>query len=138
MKVGVLGSGSWATAIVKILTDNDKDKEIHWWVRRPEVLSAISTHGHNPDYLRSVELHMDGIHLSNSIEDVIAESELVILAIPSAFIHKSLPASGTLDLSSKSILSAVKGLIPETSQILGKELSNRRCVGRDADRSFCT
>ena len=122
MKVGVLGSGSWATAIVKILTDNTQEKDVNWWIRRPEVLTAISTHGHNPHYLRSLELHMDRVHLSNSIEQVISESDLLVLAIPSAFVHKSLPEPGKVDLTSKSVLSAVKGLIPETSQILGEYL----------------
>lgn len=124
MKVGVLGSGSWATAIVKILTDNSEAKQVNWWIRRTEVLEAIQTRGHNPDYLRSLELHTDALELSNSIEHVISASDMLILAIPSAFVHSSMPASGSLDVSSTRILSAVKGLIPDTSQILGEYLSD--------------
>jgi len=124
VKIGVLGSGSWATALVKILCDNKTPKTINWWIRNEEKCRYISEYGHNPDYLSSVELHLEKIEISNDLSAVIRNSDLIILAIPSAFIHGTFKALDSDVFQGKKVLSAVKGLIPETKQILGEYLPN--------------
>jgi glycerol-3-phosphate dehydrogenase (NAD(P)+) len=125
MQIAVLGSGSWATALVKILCDNSSPKHINWWIRSSEKVAYMRQHGHNPDYISSVELHLDQITLSNNLEEIISSSGLIILAIPSAFIHDVFSLLDPSIFKGKDIVSAVKGLIPETHQILGEYLGSR-------------
>lgn len=85
---GVIGGGSWATAIVKMLSENLE--EINWYMRSKTAIQHIKTHYHNPNYLSSVEFNVDQLHLSNDINEVVKNSDYLIFAIPSAFVKKSL------------------------------------------------
>ena len=77
MKVSVLGGGSWATAIVKLLTNNI---DVSWWHRSQEAVSYINEFHHNPKYLQSVEFDLNKLYLSNNIEKVISNGDLIIVA----------------------------------------------------------
>ncbi|CAG5076261.1 NAD(P)H-dependent glycerol-3-phosphate dehydrogenase [Parvicella tangerina] len=112
MKVGILGGGSWATAIAKILTDNGA--KINWWVRSVEQADHIKEHKHNPRYLRSVEFLDGELELYTDLDKFLECTEVIIVATPSAFIHSVLAAKS---LSDKKIVSAVKGIIPEYNLI---------------------
>lgn len=118
--VGVLGGGSWATALVKILCDNETEKDVHWWVRSEEKAAYLRENGHNPDYISSVEFHHDFLNITSDIEACISSSDVIILAIPSAFVHQSLSPLKKELFADRTLVSAVKGLIPETGQILGE------------------
>ena len=61
MEIAVLGSGSWATAIVRIAIETHT--KVHWWVREQEIADGVEQYGHNPLYLRSCELDKDKIHI---------------------------------------------------------------------------
>jgi len=119
-RVGVIGGGSWATALVKILCDNESDKLIHWWVRTEEKASYLRENGHNPDYISSVEFHQSFLHISSDLSEVVLNSDALILAVPSAFVHDTLQILPKSAFENRSLISAVKGLIPETGQILGE------------------
>lgn len=121
-RIGVLGGGSWATALVKILSDNPVRKQVNWWVRTAEKAAYINEHQHNPDYLSSVEIHPEKVSVSSDLEQVILNSDVLILAVPSAYVHETLNSIPEDLFAEKIILSAVKGLIPETRQILGDYL----------------
>lgn len=110
IRIGVIGSGSWATAIMKLLLNNcDK---VNWYVRRPEVLEYIKTNHKNPNYLTSLYLDISKINLFNDINEAVKNSDLLIFVVPSAFLKESL-APLRESLSDKIIYSAIKGIIPK-------------------------
>ena len=108
-KCAVIGYGSWATAIVKLLSEGGC--EVHWHVRNPDVLASLQEEGRNCKYLRDVEFDRSKLHLSESIDEVVAAVETVVIATPSAFVKEFL-APLTVPLSDKFVISAVKGIIP--------------------------
>lgn len=126
--IGLLGSGSWATAIVKILLE-DKDRVINWWVREPEVIDGLLSDRHNPLYLREAFIDTDRVHLSSDIRDVVESSSEVYVVIPSAFVNKSMGALPPELMQSKYFISATKGIIPETNQVVTEYLHS--CFGID-------
>lgn len=125
ISIGVLGGGSWATALVKILTDNSQEKTVNWWLRNEQKVDYIRQYRHNRDYLSSVSFPEGSVNLYSSLEECIAQSDMLILAIPSAFVHTAFEAVRPEMLKGKSVISAVKGLIPQTSDILGDYLNKQ-------------
>ena len=113
----VLGGGSWATAIVKMLTEN-LDK-ITWYMRSSDAVAYIQTEKHNPTYLRSVEFNVDQLQLTDDINKAIAHADILIFAIPSAFLGSELKKL-KIALRDKIIFSAIKGIVPETGLIVGE------------------
>jgi glycerol-3-phosphate dehydrogenase (NAD(P)+) len=108
--IAVLGSGSWATALVKILSDNGVC--VHWYVRNPETIRHIETEGYNPAYLSAAKLNKGCLKLYSDAAGAVAEAATIILAIPSAYIGGVLQAFTADQLSGKKIISAIKGLLP--------------------------
>lgn len=108
-RCAVVGHGSWATGIVKILTD--AGERVGWYVRNAEVLEALRTEGRNPRYLSDVKFDTARIDPSDDINRVVAEADVVILAAPSAFI-KSFLEGMTVPLENKFVISAIKGIVP--------------------------
>ncbi len=119
MKVAVIGGGSWATALVKILSENLG--EVGWYMRSSYIKNHIIYEKHNPNYLSSVEFHTEKLILSNDINEIITYADILILAIPSAFLHEELQKI-TLPLKDKIIFSAIKGIVPQTNCIVGEYL----------------
>ncbi|NLL27599.1 MAG: NAD(P)-binding domain-containing protein [Bacteroidales bacterium] len=117
-KIGVIGGGSWATAIIKLLQHHQKNA--NWFIRRQEVIDSILNNGHNPEYLSQVELNIGLLNMSNVLEDVINESDIVIFAIPAAFLHRQLEQLDKNILQDKIVISAVKGIVPEYNFIISK------------------
>ena len=118
-KYGVIGSGSWATAIIKILSENLQ--EINWYVRNKNNLDYIYKNHHNPNYLGSVELDIKKIHANNNINEVCNKSDVLIIAIPSEFTNNVLNEI-SINISEKIVVSAIKGIIPETNLLVGEHL----------------
>ncbi len=108
-RFAVIGHGSWATALVKILTDNSRS--VDWYVRNGEILEHISTHRNNPKYLRQVHFHTKRLKLHSDINSAVADAQIIILATPSAFI-KEVMADLDMELNDKFIISAIKGIVP--------------------------
>jgi glycerol-3-phosphate dehydrogenase (NAD(P)+) len=117
LKYAVFGSGSWATAIVKMLCENLD--EVGWYMRSVYTKEHLLKHKHNPNYLSSVEFHLEQLKLSNDINETANHADVLIFVIPSAFIHAELEKLN-IDISNKIIVSAVKGIIPETSLLVGE------------------
>jgi glycerol-3-phosphate dehydrogenase (NAD(P)+) len=120
-KIAVIGSGSWATAITKILLNNVE--ELCWFTRKEEDIDYIKKYKHNPRYLSSVEFDTNKIKLTSSIEEAVSYADLVILAVPSAFCNETLKALPSDALKSKLVFSAIKGIIPEHNLIVGEYLN---------------
>lgn len=116
-KFAVLGGGSWATAIVKMLCENLD--EVSWYMRSVYAIEHIKKQEHNPNYLSSVEFDVNQLHLSNDINKIVKEADILIFAIPSAFLKRELD-NLTESLDGKIIFSAIKGIVPESSLIVGE------------------
>jgi glycerol-3-phosphate dehydrogenase (NAD(P)+) len=119
-KIGVIGNGSWATALVKVLTDNQQS--VNWWIRNAASIDQIKKRGHNPNYLSSAYLDVSLLHLYNGVKEVVDASDLIILAVPSAYILDALDQLDKEQLKGKKILSAIKGLIPGPDVLLNEYL----------------
>ncbi|MBY0244544.1 MAG: NAD(P)H-dependent glycerol-3-phosphate dehydrogenase [Sphingobacteriaceae bacterium] len=119
-KVAVVGGGSWATAIVKMLIDNVSEKEIYWWMRNIDAIDHIRKYHHNPNYLSSVEIKLPDHHISNNILEVISSADYIILNVPAAFLKESLDGIKASDLKGKKIISAIKGIVPDENLIIGE------------------
>ncbi len=106
----VIGYGSWATAIVKLLCE--KEKHVGWYIRNEEVIEGIMQESCNPKYLRDTELDTSRLEISNDLNEVIANHQIIILAMPSAYI-KSFMEPLNVSLKDKFIVSAIKGIVPD-------------------------
>lgn len=127
MQFGIIGSGSWATALAKILTDNGNS--IYWWVRNEETIRYLEKRKHNPHYLSSAYFDPGQLKLSNNILEVINGSETLVIAVPSAYVEDSLKQVPENALKGKKIISAVKGILPSENELLNKYLNKHYHVG---------
>lgn len=116
-KFAVIGGGSWATAIVKMLCENTG--LVYWYMRSHGAVSYLKLQQHNPNYLSSVAFDLDQLHLSNDINEVVQEATFLIFVVPSAFLHAELLKLHT-SLQNKIIFSAIKGIVPESGLIVGE------------------
>jgi glycerol-3-phosphate dehydrogenase (NAD(P)+) len=116
-KFAVIGGGSWATAIVKMLSINVD--QVSWYMRSVYALEHLKLHKHNPNYLSSVEFDTKKLQLTNDINEAVKNADFIIFAIPSAFLNAELQ-NLTESLEGKVIFSAIKGIVPESSLIVGE------------------
>ena len=123
MKFGIIGSGSWATALAKILTD--KKHHIYWWVRNEDSVTHILKKGTNPRYLRNAKLNNDYLTVSSSLKEVISNSDTLVVAIPSAYVEETLGELSPADWYGKKVISAIKGLLPEKNILLNYYLQQQ-------------
>lgn len=121
MRVGIIGSGSWATALAKILTDNKK--MVHWCVRKEAVVKHLQQRHHNPHYLHSVYFDTSLLTLTTDINEVIANNDCILIGIPSAYIYDTLQVVDKKALQGKKVISAVKGIMPQHNLLLNDYLA---------------
>ena len=122
MKFGILGSGSWGTALAKILTDNGQS--IYWWNRSDNAIKQILTRRHNPHYLSGAYFNVDQLTLTTDPSEVIRNSNCIIIAIPSAYVETTLSKLDKNIFAGKKVISAVKGILPVQSLLLNDFLKN--------------
>ncbi len=127
-RIGLIGSGSWATAIAKMLLCNVD--RLNWHVRNPKNIEAFRTTGRNPSYLSSVEFNTQKIFFSSDVNEIVENSDVLFLVVPSAFIKDALK-SLKISLKDKYVISAIKGLIPDENMIIGTWLAQRMEVPID-------
>lgn len=118
LPVAVIGSGSWATALVKLLTENNV--RVNWWVRKEDSRRYIKKYLFNPSYLQSVKLNLRKISLFAEVKEAIRDAEFVIIATPSSFVEASLAEVSPTMFKEKIVFSAVKGFISQTNKIPAK------------------
>lgn len=114
-KIAVIGGGSWATALVKILCNNVSS--VNWYMRNEDSVAHILKFRHNPKYLQSVEFNLDKINVSTNLIEIVKSSEILIIATPSAFLVKLFENFPMELFEGKRVFSAVKGIIPEYNAI---------------------
>jgi glycerol-3-phosphate dehydrogenase (NAD(P)+) len=115
IKVGVLGGGSWATALVKLLCS--PGAKVHWWMRNEEAIQHIQQFGHNPNYIQSIEFDLDQLVVTSDLQQVVDACDYLVVAIPSAFLHETMDHYKPIGLEKKIIFSAVKGIVNEFDAI---------------------
>lgn len=118
IKIGVIGGGSWATALVKILSENANT--VHWWIREPEIIEGIKKYGHNIQYLSAVTFNKKKLILHDKIVELIQQCDYLLFCIPSAFLHQTLAAIKPELFKDKIIISAIKGIVPEYHVIVAE------------------
>lgn len=119
-KIAIIGGGSWATAIVKIVCDNAIEKEVFWWMRDSKSIDHIRRYRHNPNYLSSVEIRIPTNHIDSDLKTILASCDTVILCVPAVFLKDALFEIGPSDLKGKKIISAIKGIVPDEDLIIGE------------------
>jgi len=121
-KIAVIGNGSFATALVKVLTDNHQS--IIWWMRSIEAKEHIVLHHHNPHYLSQVYFHSKDILLSNNINEAIDQADIILLAVPSAFLIDVLQQINPIVAKTKIFVSAIKGIVPGHNVLINEYLQS--------------
>jgi glycerol-3-phosphate dehydrogenase (NAD(P)+) len=122
MTFGILGSGSWGTALAKILTDNGNS--IYWWNRSEAAIKHIQTRHHNPHYLPAAQFDVSKLTLTTDAAEVIQHSDCIIIAVPSAYAAEVLQKLDKKIVEGKKIISAIKGILPEQNLLLNDYLKN--------------
>ncbi|PKP39469.1 MAG: glycerol-3-phosphate dehydrogenase [Bacteroidetes bacterium HGW-Bacteroidetes-15] len=107
--IGVIGSGSWATAITKILHENQE--RVNWYIREESIIENLKQHRNNPSYISSVYFDLDRLLISNDINEVVRLSDIIVFVVPSAFLKIWLEPLKE-SLKNKFIVTAIKGIIP--------------------------
>lgn len=108
-KIAILGGGTWATALAKIMLS--QQPHIKWYMRRPEQIEEIQRTGHNPSYLSNVEFNTDRITFYHQMDEVVRNSNTLVLAVPSPFLKSHLEKL-SVSIDDKFIVSAIKGIVP--------------------------
>jgi glycerol-3-phosphate dehydrogenase (NAD(P)+) len=122
MRFGIIGSGSWATALAKILTDNKVP--VNWWIRSAAIIKHLQNRHHNPNYISSVYFDISLLSPGNDVGDIIANSDCLVIAVPSAYIIDTLKGLPKNVFEGKKVISAVKGILPEENLLLNDYLKN--------------
>jgi glycerol-3-phosphate dehydrogenase (NAD(P)+) len=120
-QTGIIGNGSWGTALAKILTDNGHI--IHWWVRNEDSVNHLKGRHHNPHYLTSVRFIEDTILPSSNLEAVLDSCDTIVFAVPSAYAQKVIQQVDKRFWQNKNIISAIKGILPDTNLLLNDYLT---------------
>lgn len=119
-KIGIIGNGSWATAIAKILSDNGH--VLTWWIRNQNTLQHLKTYGRNPKYLKTVQFPIDQLNPTLNVDDLIQQSDIVIFCVPAAYLNNVIQKIDFTLLQSKIVISTVKGILPEYNLLLNDYL----------------
>ncbi len=128
LRTAVLGGGSWATAIAKLLVD--KTHEIGWYMRKPEQIEEMQRTGHNPSYLQAVEFNVNEIEFSSDINHIIREYDALIFVTPSPYFKEHMKKV-TEDLSRKYIIIATKGIVPDEQMVMSEYFHEKYNVPRE-------
>ncbi|MEQ1677565.1 MAG: NAD(P)H-dependent glycerol-3-phosphate dehydrogenase [Chitinophagaceae bacterium] len=132
MNFGIIGSGSWATALTKILVD--RKHAVNWWIRNSDTINYIKEYHHNPHYLSAAKFDVSLLSMSSDVRQVVHQSDVLIIAIPSAFAAESLKGLTREDWKGKKAISAIKGLLPDKNILLNYHLQNE--FGLELDNYF--
>lgn len=119
----MLGGGSWGTALIKVLSENNR--RIKWWIRNPEIIQSVKTLHRNPRYLSSVEINLNKVKPTNKLKRVIRYSDIIFLAIPSAYLQSTLKDVPIRYFKKKIIVSTIKGIIPDSNLLIAEYFNQK-------------
>ena len=129
-RIAVIGAGSWGTALMKLLSANAE--RVGWWVRNGDIIEHVRKYGHNPNYISAAQLDAERLDMRTDLTAVVDTADVLVVAVPSAFLKAAFDTLPNGALQGKTIFSAVKGIVPETNQIVGEFLFEHHGV-READ-----
>ncbi len=115
-KITVIGGGSWATALVKILSENNV--KINWWLKAAEDVKHIKEFGKNPRYLSNIQVNLKKVKPSTDLKKSLEGTQIVLLVVPAAFVEEVLTNLKKEDLAGKIIVSAIKGMVPSENLLV--------------------
>ena len=121
LKVAVIGVGSFGTALAKIFSENLG--HCSWWMHNSDSALHVMRYHHNPRYLSSVGFQPDTISVYTDVSDCVKEADIIVLAVPSAFIKEVLADLSPELLKNKIIATTIKGIIPDENMIVGRYLN---------------
>ena len=119
----MLGGGSWATALTKILSENGA--HVDWWLRSKDDVQHLLRTRHNPRYLSAVQFDLSRVQPTADLEDAIEEADWLVLAVPAAFVQPVLDKLDRDALKHKRVISAIKGMIPGKNQLITDYVAER-------------
>lgn len=133
-KIAIIGGGSWATAIAKIVIG--RTDHIGWYMRRDDSIENFRRMGHNPNYLTSVRFNVDNIFFSSDINKIVEAYDTLVFVIPSPYLKNHLKKLKTR-LRDKFIITAIKGLVADDNlacseffhNVYDVPISNLACIG---------
>lgn len=117
-KIAIMGGGSWATAIAKMVMSHE-DETINWYMRRDDRIEDFKRLGHNPAYLTGVRFDIKRINFSSDINKVVRESDILIFVTPSPYLKSHLKKLRA-KLKDKFIITAIKGIVPDENLIVSE------------------
>ena len=120
LRYGLIGSGSWATAIAKMVLTNEE--HLNWWVRREETRDYLRSYGRNPNYIQSIAFETDKLHVSTQMQEIIDASDVLIFAIPSIYLNEVIQEHDPQGMQDKIIINAIKGMVVEYDSIPARYL----------------
>ncbi len=120
-KLAIIGNGSWGTALAKLMLNNCG--ELNWFMRKQEDVDFFNTYHNNPRYLSSVEFDTSKINFYTDIHQCFKHSDVIVLAVPSAFLMDTIGSLTDKDFEGKVIFSAIKGIVPQENLIVGEYLN---------------
>jgi len=121
LKVAVIGGGSFGTALAKIFSENLG--HCSWWMHNSDSALHVMRYHHNPRYLSSVGFQPDTISVYTDVSDCVKEADIIVLAVPSAFIKEVLADLSPELLKNKILATTIKGIIPDENMIVGRYLN---------------
>lgn len=124
VNIGIIGGGSWATAIIKILSEH-KSTKLNWWLRDNEARQHIRKFRRNPSYLTDVIIKKRKVRIFSDIQKAVKESEYIIIVVPAAFVKNALLGLNKDDFQGKQIISAVKGIVPDEHLLVSELLAQK-------------
>lgn len=127
-KIAVIGSGSWATALAKLILGNSYS--IGWYIRKLERIDEFIRTGHNPTYLTDVTFDTSRIQFSSDINEVCEMADTIVVAVPSPYFKGEIERIN-VDISGKNVVSAVKGIVPEDNEIVTDYFIRKYGCGRE-------
>lgn len=116
-KIAVIGSGSWATALVKIFAESGN--MVSWLVRTKKQADYIVTNRRNPRYLSQADLDLTFIHPTTQAKNALNSADWVIFAVPAAFVQTTVQSLNPQWFNHTQVIVSIKGFVPGTGKIPG-------------------
>lgn len=122
-RISIIGSGSWATALMKLLVDKHNSR-LCWYIRSQDTIEHIGKCGNNPRYLSSIRFDTSRFAMTADLNQAIESSDVLIVAMPAAFVDETMNRA-SVDLSNKFVVSAVKGIVPAINKSVSEYFGDR-------------